>query len=366
MTTQHWLSFSIEQHSKYPISHSDFMDLNYYFDADGTLTATEALSEGPYTENNKRITAGVGRSYSRSKGEYHFKITEEQYNSEKFTLYIWMEPYGSAALSDKTNGNLLVGRLKLGVSSAKHKGSLILPPPSSQSADQQILFEFEVGDSVAQFIAQEMNRNKNAKATGEMRDVMNNRGIYAQQVGRPPLSEQHRRAIAESIFAHQTHADFHPAKAWYEELGTLVQLAYFGGGGQWDHKPIIYADWGSRNRLGNSGYVYYYDLWSNLHFGYIAAAAGLPLHRVIAGAGFAQKIDSGTGREMVAGIAGALWNPPNLRPDEEMKRYLFADAPEDRRAIINGYSLYDQEVSYRTIVNIVSQFPEKWLFAGEK
>jgi hypothetical protein len=58
---------------------------------------------------------------------------------------------------------------------------------------------------------------------------------------------------------------------------------------------------------------------------------------------------------------GALWSPPNWRTDDEMMRFLNSDDPADRRAIIAGYSLYNREVSFRTIVNILQQFPDRWL-----
>ena len=114
--------------------------------------------------------------------------------------------------------------------------------------------------------------------------------------------------------------------------------------------------------MGNSGYVYYYDIWSNLHFGYIAAAGGIPLHRVVAGAGYAQGVDTeGTAWEKATNIVSTITSPPNWKPDEEMKKFLFADDNKDRRAIITGYGLYDRQVTYQMLINIVTQFKEQWL-----
>ena len=59
------------------------------------------------------------------------------------------------------------------------------------------------------------------------------------------------------------------------------------GGGEWDHKPLIEKLWGNINRLGDTpdeNVVYFSDIWSNLHYGYVGRYAGFTLSELIFGA----------------------------------------------------------------------------------
>jgi hypothetical protein len=66
------------------------------------------------------------------------------------------------------------------------------------------------------------------------------------------------------------------------------------GSGDWDHKPRIGPVWGVWNRIGNSPSVYYYDIWSNIHFGFVGRVAGFSLEELVWGSNAAQEADSGT------------------------------------------------------------------------
>jgi len=63
--------------------------------------------------------------------------------------------------------------------------------------------------------------------------------------------------------------------------------------GPWDHKPYIRKTFHPRvpgeqvwHRLGN--WEYYYDIWSNVHYGYVGAACGFAGSTLLNGAGLEQ------------------------------------------------------------------------------
>ncbi|PSQ96788.1 MAG: hypothetical protein BRD55_05810 [Bacteroidetes bacterium SW_9_63_38] len=83
--------------------------------------------------------------------------------------------------------------------------------------------------------------------------------------------------------------------SWYEAAKSLGKDAGFSihGDGIWDFKPVLADAWGQWNRLTNSPAVYYYDIWSNLHYGYVGRAAGFSKKELIWASDAQQK--SGTG-----------------------------------------------------------------------
>lgn len=99
------------------------------------------------------------------------------------------------------------------------------------------------------------------------------------------------------------------ALPWYSRLGGMPDIqsqaraaksaAYtlwaerVGPGRPWDHKPRI-ATLMKRQGLFNKGwhkyaqYEYFYDIWSNIHYGYVGLAIGFTAAELINGAGLAQ------------------------------------------------------------------------------
>ncbi|MCB9781084.1 MAG: LysM peptidoglycan-binding domain-containing protein [Alphaproteobacteria bacterium] len=99
------------------------------------------------------------------------------------------------------------------------------------------------------------------------------------------------------------------------------------GGGPWDHKARILTQWGEWAVDPTSGILYNFDVWSNVHYGHVGRAAGLPEFALIEGAGVAQLLDNET-----------------VQPDGEglLGRY---DDPLDQAAIRAGFSLWNSSGS---------------------
>ncbi len=124
------------------------------------------------------------------------------------------------------------------------------------------------------------------------------------------------------------------AKEFYDHVKT---------NGPWDHKPRL------RNDLrldetqdyhfpirGNEKYELYYDLWSNIHFGYVGRAAGFPRDVLQAGAGN----EPGAGRNDQADVISVdigvqLWDKhgADLKPEDIHRAIL--DHIDDYEAAMN-------------------------------
>lgn len=83
--------------------------------------------------------------------------------------------------------------------------------------------------------------------------------------------------------------------------------------GPWDHKPIIAARFNPRRPGGRQYWhahqatEYYYDVWSNLHYGYVGAAAGFSDAALLDGAGAEQVVSSvlrGRAPRRTPGVSG--------------------------------------------------------------
>ncbi|MCP4746833.1 MAG: hypothetical protein GY874_11950, partial [Desulfobacteraceae bacterium] len=102
--------------------------------------------------------------------------------------------------------------------------------------------------------------------------------------------------------------------------------------GDWDHKPIIAKQFHPRtddeqhyHLYGDR--VYYYDVWSNIHYGYVGCASGFSESVLLDGAGLEQ-----IGSNIVAGKL------PKKDPGAQGLRAW--DAVSDRVAVKMGIDLY--------------------------
>lgn len=129
--------------------------------------------------------------------------------------------------------------------------------------------------------------------------------------------------------------------------------------GDWDHKPIIANRFTyrvqshqtqERHILGD--YTYYYDIWSNIHFGYVGMAAGFTESELLDGAGAEQFVatlfkgslpqktspgmrgwDDGPDRDSVRiGIELHKKNPNNITARDVLEKIRKAGGRLERRA----------------------------------
>ena len=111
-------------------------------------------------------------------------------------------------------------------------------------------------------------------------------------------------------------------------------------GGEWDHKPQIARRFHPRSPglqhwhlYGNT--LYYYEVWSNIHYGYVGRAAGFSNSVLLDGAGLEQ-----------IGSDLARLNLPSRSPGVDGLRAW--DDPHDRAAIMMGIELYKRHPGHVT------------------
>jgi hypothetical protein len=103
------------------------------------------------------------------------------------------------------------------------------------------------------------------------------------------------------------------------------------GAGVWDYKAAIRAlsllTTGNADMQQVNSHFYDYDIWTNLHFGYVGSAAGFTADQLLQGAGVAQMLSD----EYHTGLI--TQHPPAIG-------FASYDNPHDQAAINVGISLW--------------------------
>jgi uncharacterized Zn-binding protein involved in type VI secretion len=133
-------------------------------------------------------------------------------------------------------------------------------------------------EELATYIAGEMNRNIKHPAVLQMKDLINydsNAAArkfqalpwYARLAGPPNFNSI---ALAKKLEA---------MAIWTKQVGQNME---------WDHKPKLRAMYNGAVRHKQGKYDYFYDIWSNIHYGYVGIAGGLSESVLLDGAGVEQ------------------------------------------------------------------------------
>jgi hypothetical protein len=136
-----------------------------------------------------------------------------------------------------------------------------------------------------------------------------------------------------------------------------------GPGRPWDHKPIL-ARRLSRQNIFRRGWQrygdhdYFYDIWSNIHYGYVGAACGFSPDELLGGAGLAQA-GSDIGRDL------AKWRIPRVQHHPENGNWANAlDDIPDHISIKLGVALYKQArpaaLTVAHLLKAIASVPIPW------
>jgi hypothetical protein len=104
----------------------------------------------------------------------------------------------------------------------------------------------------------------------------------------------------------------------------------------WDHKPKLIKLFGANPWHKQGAYDYFYDIWSNIHYGYVGVAGGLSDSVLLDGAGVEQ-IGSDLYRQ--ARNSERFKGPRRTEGVEGMRAW---DDVPDRVSIIIGMNLYKE------------------------
>lgn len=121
--------------------------------------------------------------------------------------------------------------------------------------------------------------------------------------------------------------------------------------GVWDHKKYIRENFKPADPKAKeqhwhhyNGYVYFYDTWSNIHYGYVGKACGFTDSELLDGAGLEQ-----IGSDIVH-----LRMPKGSPGVEGLRKY---DSPADRESVELGIELYPRVPTAMELVKMIEKAP---------
>ena len=131
-------------------------------------------------------------------------------------------------------------------------------------------------ERIASYIADEMNSNIHHPSVMKMKALLSyDAATETQKFMDLPWYAQVGTTTPQVIASSNTAAAM---ALWTERVGQDRP---------WDHKPKINAKFG-RYHHKQGKYDYYYDIWSNIHYGYVGMAGGLTESVLLDGAGLEQ------------------------------------------------------------------------------
>lgn len=206
-------------------------------------------------------------------------------------------------------------------------------------------------EKLATYIAGEMNKNISSLEVRQMQQLNSF----------DPAAKTKEYEDLPFHFRFGASPDFYSMAAVMRVKAFAIWTERVGQDRAWDHKPLI------RQTIGGiwhkqGKYDYFYDIWSNIHYGYVGMAAGLSESILLDGAGVEQ-IVSDTKRkvEEVFKKPRVHWElpGPNRSADVEGLR-AWDDAP-DRISINIGVRLYqlqpDGAITAKMIMDEVLAVP---------
>ena len=203
-------------------------------------------------------------------------------------------------------------------------------------------------EELASYIADEMNRNINHPSVLEMKEL----NSY------DPVAETREYMALPFYKRLGRQPDFHSFALAKQARAFALWTERVGQNRPWDHKPKIESRFGDYwHKQGN--YEYYYDIWSNIHYGYIGIAAGFSEAVLSDGAG-AEQIVSDTVRKI------SDWeNKPGPHRSADIAGLRAWDDIPDRKSIIIGINFFAAHpsggITAEAIMNeVLAGDPAEW------
>lgn len=224
-----------------------------------------------------------------------------------------------------------------------------LPAPPRQPCrhDDQVVKE------IAAYMAEEMNRNALSPTTQRI----------AEANRYDPVEEARRWQALPWYAKTGGMPNFYAAAAGKKAAAYGLWAERVGPKRPWDHKPILQTRLAAAGTFGNGwhkfeGHNYYYDIWSNIHYGYVGRAAGFSTLELLNGAGLAQMASDMIGRL----TKGKL--PTYQKHSENGSWPASADDLPDHISIKLGCDLYEKygfgSITKDNLLLAISVMPIPW------
>lgn len=126
-----------------------------------------------------------------------------------------------------------------------------------------------------------------------------------------PFTPEGKKITSANLFDPAPEIEKWNAQPWHAKMGGMPDFygyatgqklaaykmwaAQVGPGRAWDHKPMIKAMLEQQGKFRGgwqryAQYDYFYDIWSNIHYGYVGTAVGFSSDELLGGAGLAQAL----------------------------------------------------------------------------
>lgn len=232
-----------------------------------------------------------------------------------------------------------------------------VPGPFGDLGGSKVCNHPDQMEELASYIAGEMNRNIRHPSVLKMKELISYDGEaaakkfwelpwYARLAGPPDFK----------------------AIAWAKKLEAMaLWTKQVGQNMEWDHKPKLEAMYNGVVRHKQGGYEYYYDIWSNIHYGYVGIAGGLSESLLLDGAG-AEQVASDSFRKIEEWLTKPKEERRLLGPrptDSPWTKLRSWDDVADRVSISIGIKLANKypngSLTAQIIMNeVLGIAPEKW------
>jgi len=225
----------------------------------------------------------------------------------------------------------------------------IIPTQAEKEPDPAACNHPDMMEELASYIAGEMNANIHDPDVLEMKALIN----Y-------DTSNAAKEFMKLPWYARLAGPQDFNTIAWTKKLGAMIiWTKKVGQDMEWDHKPKLRKLFpGVRHKQGK--YDYFYDIWSNIHYGYVGVAGGISESVLLDGAGVEQ-----IGSDIKRWLEDRQKNPgPHLTASLFDGLRAFDDVA-DRVSISIGVKLYKQYpsggITARIIMDeVLAVAPENW------
>ncbi|WRH93980.1 polymorphic toxin type 44 domain-containing protein [Pseudomonas fluorescens] len=224
------------------------------------------------------------------------------------------------------------------------------PEPKAEHA---VCKDPDMMEKLASYIAAEMNTNINSPAVHQMKEL-NSYDAHAKT----------KEYMAQPFWLQLgPKPDFYSMALGMKARALAIWTERVGQNRPWDHKPII------RKTIGGvwhkqGKYEYFYDIWSNVHYGYVGRAGGLSESVLLDGAGGEQIISDALRKaQEVATKPKEQWELPGPNRSANVDGLRAWDDAPDRISISIGVNLYRQHpnggITAKMIMDQVLAVPPK-------
>ncbi|WP_097304445.1 polymorphic toxin type 44 domain-containing protein [Pseudomonas chlororaphis] len=235
------------------------------------------------------------------------------------------------------------------IEKATAANALVDSSAASKAPEEKVCNDPDRMEELAAYIAGEMNTNINSPSVRQMKDLNSF-----------DLAEEVRKYAALPFYMRLGQPpDFYSLALGKKAKAFAIWTERVGQNRPWDHKPKLLKLFDGEVRHKQGDYDYYYDIWSNIHYGYVGLAGGFSESVLLDGAG-AEQIVSDSLRKI------QKWNerrgPRRSAGIDGLRAW---DDVPDRISINIGMKLYSQHpnggITAKMIMDeVLAITPEEW------